>query len=59
MSYPNEGSYICVYFSKDNSYTVVEDINNKCKNTTFVKINFQGKWLKGIIKARGKTFCKT
>lgn len=40
-------NFIVVYFKSDNSFSIIEDINNKFKNSDNVKVLFDDKWCIG------------
>ena len=41
--------YLVVHFTNDNSYTVINDINNKLKSVSKATVNIDEKWQTGII----------
>ena len=51
----SESNFLCVYFKKDNTYTIIEDIKNKLKNSkkSNIKNELSGVWEIGEIVYRG------
>jgi hypothetical protein len=47
--------YLVVHFTNDNSYTVINDINNKLKSVSKATVNIDEKWQTGNIIYRAKT----